>query len=115
MPANLFPFLYKAGIKRDGTLFQADYGTEGQWIRFQRGMVKKMGGMKGLNVIFADSANNNIPNIFLASSANSVNFYAYVANSNGNNTQVNKFTINPQFGNFTNLVAVVPAFASTDN
>ncbi len=115
MPSNLFPFLYKAGIKRDGTLFQADYGTDGQWIRFQRGMVKKIGGIKGLNVIFPATANNNIPNIFLASSSNSANFYTYIAHSAANNTQVIRCTINPQFANTVAPLTVVPAFASTNN
>ena len=33
-----------AGIRRDGTQLDADYFTDGQWVRFQRGRPKKMGG-----------------------------------------------------------------------
>jgi hypothetical protein len=47
MSANLFPLIYSPGIQRDGTRFQSEYCTDGQWIRFQRGRVKKIGGMKG--------------------------------------------------------------------
>lgn len=47
MAANLFPLIYNPGIQRDGTTFQSEYCTDGQWIRFQRGKVKKIGGMKG--------------------------------------------------------------------
>jgi hypothetical protein len=49
MTANLYPLAFKPGVQRDGTSFQPDYCTDGQWIRFQRGIVKKIGGMKSLN------------------------------------------------------------------
>lgn len=48
MQANLYPIIYNPGIQRDGTQFQGDYCLDGQWIRFQRGRVKKIGGMKGI-------------------------------------------------------------------
>ncbi len=48
MENNLYPLIYKPGIKRDGSLFQADYCTDGQWVRFQRGNIRKMGSMKGV-------------------------------------------------------------------
>jgi hypothetical protein len=56
MAANLYPLVYKAGIKRDGTTFQPEYCTEGQWVRFQHGKICKMGGMFGFasNPIGAD-------------------------------------------------------------
>lgn len=46
MPQNhrLYPLLMKPGIARDGTSFQADYCTDGQWMRFQRGKPRTMGG-----------------------------------------------------------------------
>lgn len=47
MASNLYPLVYKAGIKRDGTTFQPEYCTEGQWIRFQHGRISKMGGTFG--------------------------------------------------------------------
>lgn len=47
MANNLYPLTYKPGIKRDGSIFQSDYCTSGQWVRFQRGCVRKMGGMRG--------------------------------------------------------------------
>jgi hypothetical protein len=48
MQANLYPIIYNPGIQRDGSQFQGDYCLDGQWIRFQRGKVKKIGGMKGI-------------------------------------------------------------------
>lgn len=34
------------GIKRDGTEFEGDYYTDGQWCRFQRGLPRKIGGYR---------------------------------------------------------------------
>ena len=47
MASNLYPLVYKAGIKKDGTTFQPEYCTDGQWIRFQHGRISKMGGTFG--------------------------------------------------------------------
>jgi hypothetical protein len=38
----------KAGIKRDGTQLEGDYYVDGQWVRFQRGLPRKMGGYRRL-------------------------------------------------------------------
>ena len=34
------------GIKRDGTLLEGEFCSDGQWVRFQRGRAKKMGGYR---------------------------------------------------------------------
>lgn len=34
------------GIKRDGTRFEGDYYVDGAWVRFQRGLPRKMGGYR---------------------------------------------------------------------
>lgn len=46
MPAKTYPILTQAGIKRDGTRFEGNYYTDGQWCRFQRGKPRKMGGYR---------------------------------------------------------------------
>lgn len=38
------PLLYKPGISRDGTNFQDEYCTDGNWIRFVSGKIRKMKG-----------------------------------------------------------------------
>lgn len=43
---KLFPLQVKPGIKRDGTVFDSEFFTDGQWVRFQRGRAKKMGGFR---------------------------------------------------------------------
>jgi hypothetical protein len=34
------------GIKRDGTKFEGNYYVDGQWVRFQRGLPRKIGGYR---------------------------------------------------------------------
>ena len=34
------------GIKRDGTKFDGEFYTDGQWVRFQRGLPRKIGGYR---------------------------------------------------------------------
>lgn len=41
---QLFQVTTLPGIKRDGTLLDGDQCADGQWVRFQRGRPKKMGG-----------------------------------------------------------------------
>jgi hypothetical protein len=38
------------GIKRDGTVFEGDFYIDGQWVRFQRGLPRKMWGYRALNL-----------------------------------------------------------------
>ena len=38
-----------AGIKRDGTRFEGDYYVDGQWVRWQRGLPRKIGGYTVVN------------------------------------------------------------------
>lgn len=37
------------GIKRDGTKFDGDFYTDGQWVRFQRGLPRKIAGYRSIN------------------------------------------------------------------
>jgi hypothetical protein len=39
----------KPGIKRDGTRFEGDQYVDGQWVRFQRGLPRKIGGYRSIN------------------------------------------------------------------
>jgi hypothetical protein len=39
----------KPGIKRDGTKFEGDYYVDGQWVRFQRGLPRKIFGYKAVS------------------------------------------------------------------
>lgn len=37
------------GIKRDGTMLDGDQYVDGQWVRFQRGLPRKIGGYRSIN------------------------------------------------------------------
>jgi len=45
---SIYSLAIPPGIKRDGTVFQAEEFTDGVWCRFQRGDAKKMGGYRTL-------------------------------------------------------------------
>ena len=48
MSANVISLNIKAGIQRDGTMFDAPVYVDGKWMRFQRGRPRKMGGYRGI-------------------------------------------------------------------
>lgn len=50
MPASVVVLKSQPGIKRDGTVFEGDYYVDGQWVRFQRGLPRKIWGYKSLNL-----------------------------------------------------------------
>jgi hypothetical protein len=47
-PAKVIPLQVKPGIKRDGTELEGDFYVDGQHVRFQRGLPRKMGGYEAL-------------------------------------------------------------------
>lgn len=46
---KIFEIVSKPGIKRDGTKFDKNFFSDGQWIRFQRGRPKKIGGYRSIS------------------------------------------------------------------
>ena len=46
MPATTVVLKSQPGIKRDGTRFEGDNYVDGQWVRWQRGLPRKMGGYR---------------------------------------------------------------------
>jgi hypothetical protein len=48
MTAKVISLAIKPGIQRDGTLFDSPVYVDGQWVRFQRGRPRKIGGYKGI-------------------------------------------------------------------
>jgi len=49
MPASPVVIASKPGIKRDGTKFEGDFYVDGQWVRFQRGLPRKIGGYRSIS------------------------------------------------------------------
>jgi hypothetical protein len=48
MPLQPVVIRPQPGIKRDGTKFEGNYYVDGQWVRFQRGLPRKIGGYRAL-------------------------------------------------------------------
>ena len=46
MTAKVFALDTKPGIQRDGTVFDQDFYTDGEWVRFQRKRPRKIGGYR---------------------------------------------------------------------
>ena len=49
MAESIVQIRSQPGIKRDGTKFEGDAYVDGQWVRFQRGLPRKMGGYRSIN------------------------------------------------------------------
>ena len=49
MADNVVQIRSAPGIKRDGTKFEGDQYVDGSWVRFQRGLPRKMGGYRSAN------------------------------------------------------------------
>ena len=46
MTKKVFSLDTKAGIQRDGTVFDKEFYNDGRWVRFQRGRPRKIGGFR---------------------------------------------------------------------
>jgi hypothetical protein len=73
----LLKSLAKPGVKRDGTQLEGDYYTDAQWCRWQRGLPRKMGGMRAISELLAGpvrgvyaSSRNDTTRIYCGSSNN---------------------------------------------
>lgn len=49
MAARVVQIRSQPGIKRDGTKFEGDNYVDGQWVRFQRGLPRKIGGYRAIS------------------------------------------------------------------
>ncbi len=95
----------QAGIKRDGTRFDGAYYVDGQWVRFQRGLPRKIGGYRQISN-FA----GGIVRQFHTQALNSF-VYTHVGHENG----VQRFTIDSD-GNTSAPVDRTPlTFTPNDN
>jgi hypothetical protein len=54
MPEQTIVLKSNPGIKRDGTKFEGDFYVDGQWVRWQRGLPRKMGGYRATQKYLAE-------------------------------------------------------------
>ena len=69
MTAKVIQLQVKPGIQRDGTQFAASTYSDGEWVRFQNGLPRKMGGYKG---VFLNAT--GIPRGMTMTSENGLNY-----------------------------------------
>jgi len=50
MAASVVVLKSGAGIKRDGTIFEGDFYVDGSWVRFQRGLPRKIWGYRAISL-----------------------------------------------------------------
>jgi hypothetical protein len=50
MAASVVVLKSNAGIKRDGTIFEGDFYVDGEWVRFQRGLPRKIWGYRAVSL-----------------------------------------------------------------
>lgn len=83
MTTQPLPVRSLPGIKRDGSQFEGEHYTDGQWVRFQRGLPRKMGGYRRINNYI-----NGIVRQFHTQAQGGL-VYTHVGHANG----VERFTI----------------------
>lgn len=93
------------GIKRDGTQYEGDFYTDGQWVRFQRGLPRKIAGYR-----------NTTPRLFekvYGISSFSSDLLNYLAC--GEASRLEQVTIDTSTGNATAINDRTPAGFAADN
>ena len=77
MTSKVISIAIQAGIQRDGTVFASPRYTDGMWVRFQRGLPRKIGGYNG---IFQNAT--GISRGIIMQSVNGIN-YVYSGQNDG--------------------------------
>lgn len=72
MTKKVFALDTKPGIQRDGTLFDKEFYVDGQWVRFQRGRPRKIGGYRQITDTLAGPSRG----IFVVPRSNFSNIYS---------------------------------------
>lgn len=105
MTTNPYTLKNLPGIKRDGTVFEGENYVDGQWVRFQRGLPRKIGGYRQIS----NYADGIIRQFYTQALNNFV--YTHIGHSNG----IQRFTLDYD-GNASAPVDRTPAvYASNTN
>lgn len=107
MTAKVFALDTKAGIQRDGTIFDKQFYSDGRWVRFQRGRPRKIAGyrvisgqLNGPSRGIWVNAQDNFNYIF---SGHSDGLQELVIDDNGVGAGVVNFTLSDFTANVLNL------------
>ena len=80
MTQKVFALDTKAGVQRDGTVFDKQFYNDGRWVRFQRGRPRKMGGYR----VISDQLTGPSRGIWV----NAQNAFNYIFSGYNNGLQV---------------------------
>lgn len=87
MAASVVVLKSGAGIKRDGTIFEGDFYVDGSWVRFQRGLPRKIWGYRAISLY--------LPQITRGLSTFVQNQLVY--SHAGSSDAINRFTVTGSF------------------
>ena len=108
MPETTVILKSEAGIKRDGTKFEGNFYTDGQWVRWQRGLPRKIGGYKAtqkyLTEISRGFSNFTQMNYIYCHSGGASTLERFTIDSTGNSSIVSDRT--PVAANATGTVTL---------
>ena len=93
------------GIKRDGTKFDGNFYTDGQWVRFQRGLPRKIGGYRSIT--------KYLPEISRGITSYAQNGYVYC--HSGSASELQRFTIDQNFNSSIMTDRTPVGLTSSDN
>jgi len=79
MPDTILQIKSLPGIKRDGTRFEGDAYVDGQWVRFQRGLPRKIGGYR--------AASKYLTEISRSLNAYTYNGFTYIHSGSANKVE----------------------------
>ncbi len=88
------------GVKRDGTRFEGDNYVDGQWMRFQRGLPRKIGGYRTINKYLREISRalhaytrNNLTYVHSGSRSRAERFYIDPSNNTSITTDRTPLTL----------------------
>lgn len=90
MPEQTVILKSNPGIKRDGTKFEGDFYVDGQWVRWQRGLPRKMGGYRATQKYLTEISrgfSNFTQQLFIYCHSGSANYLErFTIDSTGNSS-----------------------------
>jgi len=103
-PVKTTELFCEPGIQRDGTPYASKKWTDGQWVRFQRGKPKKIGGYKAMTAVAAGPIRNVLID------ARQGNYNAHLFSPSG----IEKLTFDPNLGVGAGFVVRTPTGFTTN-
>jgi hypothetical protein len=101
MPVTTVVLRSEPGIKRDGTKFDGNFYTDGQWVRWQRGLPRKIGGYKAttkyLTEVSRGFSNFTQMNFIYCHSGGSSTLERFTIDATGNSSIVSDRTPTAEF------------------